>query len=288
MSYIAKILPVDGYRVSLHGNLPVDYAVTLTHLYQPILGAKPVMLYQTLLHEMDFMTDTGVQTHHTLMNYLCLPLDEIYEARVKLEGIGLMQTYKQKTADETTVYYYELQIPFSSHAFFEEPMLSQLLYHHIGKQKFTALKSHYAKRSPQPLGSEITASFNDVFETVRPSKHGTKPTIDDLENVGPNVEEIDFTYLIHVCKQRMLPTHKIFTPVNRRIITQMVTLYQLTSYEIENCLLWALTEENELNVEAFKSACHDLFQASGRNIHTYICMQKSRTFRKKRKQLTRK
>lgn len=39
----------------------------------------------------------------------------------------------------------------------------------------------------------------------------------------------------------------------------MKVLYDAESVEIEKALLWALDEDNQLNREEFKSACHDMF-----------------------------
>lgn len=262
MGFIAKILPVDGYTVALRGDLPVDYTLSLTHLYQPIIGSKPVMLYLTLLNEIDFLKGDEVQTHHTLMNYLCLPLDEIYESRIKLEAIGLLQTFEDKKEGNATVYEYMLQIPYTPKMFLADSMLSPLLYAHIGKQKFAALEKHYEKKTNVRDVKEITASFNDVFDTVKPIRKDDSQFHSTTKPAGPNIAEIDFSYLQHMLKQRMIPVHKVLTAINRRIISQMATLYQLTSYEIENCLLWSLTADNELDEGAFKSACHDLFRTS--------------------------
>src|SRR5699024_9659014 len=71
----------------------------------------------------------------------------------------------------------------------------------------------------------------------------------------------DFSWIEHILKQRLIPAKKILTRDNKRIIKQMMTLYDLTSYDIENALLWALTEENVLNVDEFKEACHSLFNS---------------------------
>src|SRR5699024_340629 len=90
MNFIGKLLPVDGYYVKLKENLPLDYSKSLTHLYQPLIGMQAIMLYYTLLHEIEMQSKQTIQTHHTLMNYLNLPLDKIYKARLKLEGIGLL------------------------------------------------------------------------------------------------------------------------------------------------------------------------------------------------------
>ena len=66
-------------------------------------------------------------------------------------------------------------------------------------------------------------------------------------------------------KQRLIPAKKILNRENKRIIVQMMTLYDLTSYDIEKILLWSLTEENILNVDEFKEACHNMFNSKQPN-----------------------
>ncbi|WP_200411458.1 replication initiation and membrane attachment family protein [Virgibacillus salexigens] len=261
MNRIGKILPVEGYYVVLKESLPIDYAKSLTHLYQPLIGIQAVTLYQTLLHEKDLqMNNTKPQTHHTLMNYLNLPLDEIYAARLKLEGIGMLKTY-QKNNGTNNIYTYELQPLFSPKNFFKDPMLSQLLYHHIGMDKYNGLKQYFVQQSMDTYGESITASFLDVFQTIRPVS--TIEVEDEEEPVGM-VEHTDLSWIEHVLKQRMIPVQKVLTSYNRKLISQMMFLYDLETFEIEKSLLWALTDENYLHVDEFKAACHDVFQSKSK------------------------
>lgn len=260
MQHFGKILPVDGYEVRLEESLPSDYLQSLMHLYQPLLGIEAVSLYQLLIHEIDFYSEVQIQTHHTLMNYLNLPLDRIYGARCKLEGIGLLKTFQEET-EERVCYTYLLQIPFSPEQFFQDTMLSELLYRHIGKSKFTSLRKFYTKREKQLSGQNITVSFNDVFQTFQPTNNHRPPAPFPKEKtIGVPVEQIDFLPLKQALKRKMIPVDKVLTEKNKMIITQLVHLYELEAYEIENALTWALTDENKLDVEQFKAACHDLFR----------------------------
>ena len=259
MNFIGKILPVEGYRVLLEDSLPVDYAKSLTHLYQPLIGIQAITLYQTLLHELDLQQETTLQTHHTLMNYLNIPLDEIYQSRLMLEGIGLLKTYKETTATNNQ-YTYVLQSPFSPKGFFKDAMLTQLLFHHIGEDKYRLLKNHYAVQASFTFGENITAGFNDVFQTFKPSVEQMK-VMPTQTNNDTNEDKIDFSWIAYMLKQRMIPVEKVLTGENRKLIYQMMQLYDLEAYEIEKSVLWALTEENLLDVEEFKTACHDLFKS---------------------------
>lgn len=260
MTYIGKILPVDGYYTRIKDNLPVDYSKSLTHLYQPLIGIQATMLYYTLLHETEIQEGRGGQTHHTLMNYLNMPLDEIYKARLKLEGIGLLNTFEHQT-EEKQVYLYELISPFSPGDFFQDAMLSELLFHHIDHTTYQQLKKHYETNTLKNNNKNITASFNDVFQTFPVSPSKVEPISNYQQDKGVNLVSIDFSWIEHSLKQRLIPVKKVLTRDNKRVIQQMMTLYNLTTYDIENALLWALTDENLLNISEFKDACHSMFQS---------------------------
>ncbi|MFC3040079.1 replication initiation and membrane attachment family protein [Virgibacillus xinjiangensis] len=267
MNNIGKILPVEGYHIVLKQNLPADYAKSLTHLYQPLIGIQAIMLYQTLLHDMDIQSKDNPQTHHTLMNYLNLPLDEIYLARRKLEGIGLVKTYKQQ-AEPHNIYTYILHSPFSPVDFFKDAMLSQLLYHHIGKDKFHLLKEHYKEEKADESGEDVTASFNEVFQTFTPSSgyvHAPEPAATSKAGGGA-----DFTWMEDMLKQRMIPVERVLTGQTRRLINQMIQLYDLAAHEVDKAVLWSLDEENRLNGEEFKTACHDLFKAKNQSTAIHL------------------
>lgn len=258
MNFIGKILPVEGYYVVLKAYLPVDYAKSLTHLYQPLIGIQAVTLYQTLLHDMELQREYEAQTHHTLMNYLNIPLDEIYQARLKLEAIGLLKTYKN-SEETTNMYTYELQSPFAPKDFFRDAMLTQLLFHHIGDTKFKDLKNHYVTAPKKQTGINITVSFSDVFQTFEPSVEAARVPSSE-ENPDISEDKIDFSWMELMLKQRMIPVNKVLTAENKKLISQMMQLYDLHAHEIDKCVLWALTPDNRLDADEFKTACHDLFK----------------------------
>lgn len=274
MNFIGKILPVDGYYVLSKGNLPADYAKSLTHLYQPLIGMQAVMLYQTLLHEMELQMESA-QTHHTLMNYLNVPLDEIYRARLKLEGIGLLKTYEyhHPSKNDEKYYLYELQCPFAPHGFFKDAMLSQLLYHHIGEKKFTMLKKHYNACPVQEKGQNVTVSFDEVFETFQPSSDQGQEMPGKQEEPAPQVQVINFSWMEQMLKQRMIPPQDVLREESKKLISQMSVLYHLTSHEIEKAVLWALTDENKLDADEFRAACHDLFKSQNKQASIQLAVK---------------
>ncbi|MHA6251427.1 replication initiation and membrane attachment family protein [Oceanobacillus sp. CAU 1775] len=262
MNPIGKLLPVDGYFVELRNPLPTNYLQSLTHLYQPLIGSEALMLYQTLLNDI-LLQEESPQTHHTLMNYLILPLDQIYEARIKLEGMGLLKTYK-KESQEIDIYTYVLEPPFDPKSFFKEAMFTTLLYNHIGEQKFRKLQNFYMAKETNHRGDNITVAFQEVFQTFKPNKDTLAESFEPEVKEEP-AQKQEFKWLEQMLKQRKIPVRRVLTETNKKLISQMIQLYDLESYEIDDALLWALSEENDLDTEEFKQACHDLFKAKNNN-----------------------
>lgn len=266
MNTIGQLLPVDGYFVRLYEVLPENYFQSLSHLYQPLIGPEATMLYQTLYNEITLQDDIEPQTHHTLMNYTTLPLDRIYEARLKLEAIGLMKTYKQ-LEDGATRYTYELQCPYDPASFFQDAMLSTLLYHHIGEQKFQRLQTLFKQEEYMEAGENVTADFQEVFNTfprvLQAGEVSSETAAGDTPQEEPDT--VDFTWLEQMLKQRMIPISRVLSKVNKKLISQMLIIYDLESFEIDKAVIWSLNEENYLDPEEFKQACHDIYRAKNNN-----------------------
>jgi len=258
VKYIGEILPVDGFHVRLNVSLPQHYQASLYHLYQPLIGIEAVHLYEFFICEARLTEGLSItkQTHHTLMNHLNIPLHAIYEARLKLEAMGLLRTYKHE--DRAGILYtYQIIPPFNPQQFFNDIMLTELLERHVGSRRFAQMKEYYVKTVRETKGENVTAAFHEVFETHVPNASVIEPVEDEEAQAEIQLEPIDFNLLTNALEQRNIAAPQVLTETNRRIITQLANLYNLASYEIEKALLWALTDENELDIEQFKAACHD-------------------------------
>ena len=65
-------------------------------LYQPIVGANAFSLYWLLLSETTDSEENGSLFHADLISLLDLSCQQLEEACYKLEGIGLLETYKKQ------------------------------------------------------------------------------------------------------------------------------------------------------------------------------------------------
>src|SRR5699024_2125725 len=113
------------------------YRITLTSLYQPLVGALAYSLYMTLWSQIESYNNWSESaTHRSLMNIVQLDLNEVLHARKKLEGIGLLTTYVKEN-DDVRCFYYQLEIPMSPQEFLNDGALNVYLYNRIGNYQFS-------------------------------------------------------------------------------------------------------------------------------------------------------
>ena len=89
-----RVLPADMFTVVNKTIINDTDSKILFMLYQPIIGSDAVSLYLTLVSYLDKLElISEVWSHHHLMTSLKLRLDNIIEAREKLEAVGLVKTF---------------------------------------------------------------------------------------------------------------------------------------------------------------------------------------------------
>ena len=171
---LVSILPADSYVVINKSILNENDRLTLTLLYQPIIGSIATSLYFTLwadLNKTEIMSNE--YTHHHLMNVIGIKLEDIISARKKLEAIGFLKTlYKTGKVNN---YVYELYSPLSIKEFFLNPILSPSLLSCVGEKEYRNLISHY--RMPK-INEDITVHFSDIYKmSIKDTKEVVEESI---------------------------------------------------------------------------------------------------------------
>ncbi len=161
-----NVLPADSYIVINKTILNDKDRNILFQLYQPIIGSIAINLYFTLWSNLDRNNINSMEyTHHFLMSNMRLKLEDIMEAREKLEAIGLLCSYVKK--GNINEYIYELYSPLDPNEFLNNPILSITLYNHVGEKEYKKLVELYKEIKFNKKDYEnITLKFNDVFEVV--------------------------------------------------------------------------------------------------------------------------
>lgn len=271
-----EILPIDRYIVTANGLLHEYDRKVLTFLYQPLIGSTCFSLYMTLWAELEenrLWSESS--THHLLMNLLGRNLNEIYEARLKLEGIGLVKTYV-KTEDEVRSFIYELHPPLSPDQFFLDGMLNIYLYRKIGKNHFSRLKRFFSEQQiPKGTGyQETTKAFQEVFMSATP---GTIQYMqDNSEDLAADTDQLfigrhdssgvqidigtfDFDLLIAGLNESLVPNKALNHKV-KEVISKLAFLYNIDAIQMKNIILSAVNEANEIDLEELRKAARDWYQ----------------------------
>src|SRR5699024_12524214 len=98
-------------------------------------------------------------------------------------------------------------------------MLSQLLFHHLGKDKYNQLKSYYEQTKSEEKLTSITSSFSDVFQTFELHPINVESIASyQKDSSCPPIDSIDFSWIDHMLKQVLIPVTQILHMDNKYII----------------------------------------------------------------------
>jgi replication initiation and membrane attachment protein len=271
-----ELVPIDRYIVSANGLLHDYDRKVLTLLYQPLIGSTCFSLYMTLWAELEenrLWSDSS--THHLLMNLLGINLKDIYEARLKLEGIGLLKTMV-KTEEGERSFIYELHPPLSPEQFFLDGMLNIYLYRKIGKNHFGRLKRFFSDQQ-KPLEEgyvDITKVFQDVFISATQGSlkyHQdlfNELSVDDqklfigrqeAKTIQIDTQSFDFDLLMTGLNESLVPK-KALTPKVKSVISNLAFLYNIDAIEMKNFILGAINEHEEIDIEDLRKGARDWYQ----------------------------
>ena len=272
-----EILPIDRYIVASDGLLHEYDRKVLTFLYQPLIGSTCLSLYMTLWAELEenrLWSDSS--THHLLMNLLGLNLKDIYETRLKLEGIGLLKTFVKIDEEGDRSFIYELLPPLTPEQFFLDGMLNIFLYRKIGKNHFARLKRFFSDQqmTKDKEYQDVTKAFQDVFASATPgSLQYLQDVTEDLEAeqnqqfIGRNEQKplqidtntFDFDLLAAGLNESLVPK-KALTPKVKNVISNLAFLYNINPIEMKNFILGAINPNEEIDIEDLRKGARDWYQ----------------------------
>lgn len=271
-----ETLPVDLYTVAAGGLLHDYDRKVLTFLYQPLIGPSCLSLYMTLWAELEGnRLWSEPVSHHNLMSIMDMNLKEIYHARLKLEGIGLLKTF-MKNNDDGRAFVYQLQPPLTPEQFFLDGMLNVYLYRKVGKNQFSRLKRFFSDKSFAAKSgyAEVTKAFQDVFVSVPPEAlvptgdSGTDLQAEEGESfigraeaakIQIHAEEFNFDLLLDGLTESLLPK-KAFTPKVKEAVSNLAFLYGIDALKMKNIVLSAVNADNGIEIEELRKAARDWYQ----------------------------
>lgn len=253
-----ELQAIDSYQVKLNGTFNTIDAKTLTMLYQPLMGTSSLALYQTLAAEVEEnrLWTAESRSHMQLLSMLHVGLEELFEARLKLEGLGLLKVF-MKDADDTREYVYEILPPLSPAQFFGDGLLNIYLFSQVGEKQFKRLRTFFSDK-PLPANDykEVTRSFQDVFETFKGT--AIPPDVNHVasevfQKSEPTVIQLDKkTFDFEAFYQMLSPqliTREQITPAVEQALVKMHTIYGASAEELVTYLYRALEPSGDIDLE---------------------------------------
>ena len=256
-----KLLPADTFVVVNKTVLNDQDRKILTMLYQPIIGSNSISLFFTLWSYLDKIELMSIEcTHHHLMMSMRNRLEEIIEAREKLEAIGLIRTYIKK--DNINNYIYELYSPLNPYEFLNNPILSVSLYNNVGKVEYEKLKEYFKiPRFNLRDYEDISCNFSDVFEVSNISSF--ENMTNDLKRVNINklslVSKIDLENVISLIPDEMLNIRSI-TRDTKDLIYKLSFIYNLDDEQMSELIRNSLSDKKTIDKNLLRENSRKFYQ----------------------------
>lgn len=268
-----EILAIDRYVVSSNGLL-YDYdRKILSLLYQPLIGSLTFSLFMTLWSELEENRLWGESSsHHRLMCLMDINLRDIYHARLKLEGIGLLKTYV-KTDENERSFIYELQTPLSPEQFFQDGMLNVFLYRKIGKNHYLRLKQFFSDRNARSISEykDVTKSFENVYASISPESFNQFKHEDELETdqilIGRQISKelsvsqnsFNFDLLLSGLKDSLV-SKSAFNAKVREAISNLAFLYEIDAIQMQKIVLDSITPDDEISIDELRKHAREFYK----------------------------
>ena len=277
-----KILyPADTYIVTNNTILNNEDRLILLKLYEPVIGAVAINLYFTLWANLDTLNIISTEfTHHNLMVTMRLKLEDILEAREKLEGIGLVKTYYKE--GNINNYIYELYSPLDPEEFLNNPVLSVSLESNVGKREYNKIVKFF--RIPKINLNEyedITSKFTEIFDSISSSE------IDELENIRKVKsidlivdEKIDLNSILSTIPGEML-NHRSVTNKMKSLIYKLSFIYDLDEEELSELIRNSVNEKHIIDEVKLRESCRNYYTFENKNSSPSLIYKKQPEYLRK-------
>jgi replication initiation and membrane attachment protein len=253
-----SILPLDNFVVINKSILNEEDHLNLILLYQPIIGSLAVSLYFTLWGYLDKnKINSKGNSHNDLVLNMQIKLEDIKEAREKLEAIGLIKTYLKK--GEVNSYIYELYTPLSAFEFLNNPILNTALYNNLNKAEYKRIVENYTlPKIDLKDYVDISCSFKDVYNFVASAKQENKNIKKASHLDLPFEPNIEFNELLALIPEEILNVSSI-TKTIKDLIYKLAFIYNFNN-DIMSEIIKNSTQNRKIDVDKLKENCREYYK----------------------------
>lgn len=272
-----RLLMIDSWTCRADRPLQPSDFLSLTHLYQPLVGPNAIALYITLSNQLYYVQTKEhchLQSNRLLKKLLSFSEEELIQSRYLLEGIGLLNTYEITDEENRQYIEYELIPPLYPKKFFQSDVLCMALYHQLGKEKFIALREELLPASHHSTKRrvDITKSYQEVFDSISPQEMaqyakleeedlGAVHAIEESHSEGkyPKWNHHDLTAVR--LQMGSLIKDEEWTKELEEELSEIKYLYQLDDWGLAKALQNpAVTRQGKVDTAALKKFVREEFQ----------------------------
>ncbi|GEK35371.1 DnaD domain protein [Kurthia sibirica] len=261
MQLLNELHPVDRFTIHIPFPLSSYERKLITLLYQPLIGPEPISLYFLLWAEGEDFEGQDY-AHYHLMKGLDMSISAVFNARISLEAIGLIRTYK-KDQDNMRHFAYEVMPPLEARRFFDDPLLSMFLFSKIGEKTYRNLLQRFSPKSDPKAGmQEVSRQFTDVYQPIKqqmPNTQDDSITAEKPKDLPFFYRDFNFPLLMSGLSEALIP-HKLITSELKITIAKVAFMYGLSAIEMKNVLIMAMENPDELTQSTIKKAASEYYK----------------------------
>ena len=244
----SQLNPRDCIQVTQQVWLTQRELQFVTQLYVPFLGVQASTLYLVLFSELSPNSyQSDVIQLADLLAIVNMGIPDFYQARIRLESVGLLKTYRYEDEDSISAQYtFELQAPASPNLFFKDALLSTLLVNQVGHQRFEILQKRFSVKEKAPYGQDVTSTFQEGFQLpfnmsqYKRNIAQEKQMIKDVKQQESLVlnSNIDWELLTDLLKSQFVHEQALTDEV-KQMLNSFQLYYGLTEREIAQYVIYA-------------------------------------------------
>ncbi len=254
-----KIRKSDQFWVHAKAFPDTNSLQALALLYQPLIGDKAYTLYMTLCALVNRQTLISEKyLHSDLESIMSVKLEQLEEARLKLEAVGLLGAYLRDDC-----FLYELKPPLSAYSFTNDGILGQHLRNALTDSRFDRILDLF--KVPLVKTDEyrkITKQFDDVFTAASgPGVPYHADLIDGAKAEGAKVRKSDFDFRLF---RESIPDPFFdpdkFTDLVRDKIKNVTYVYGLDELTMKDIYIKALDSTLNCNLNRLAALSRESYQ----------------------------
>ena len=244
----SQLNPRDCIQVTQQVWLTQRELQFVTQLYVPFLGVQASTLYLVLFSELSPNSyQSDVIQLADLLALVNMGIPDFYQARIRLESVGLLKTYRYEDEESISAQYtFELQAPASPNLFFKDALLSTLLVNQVGHQRFEILQKRFSVKEKAPYGQDVTSTFQEGFQLpfnmsqYKRNIAQEKQMIKDVKQQESLVlnSNIDWELLTDLLKSQFVHEQALTDEV-KHMLNSFQLYYGLTEREIAQYVIYA-------------------------------------------------